>query len=223
MNRYLAERIQEYKKLHEDKPYLLPIFLVTASIVLFFIVVVPQFFVMLNLFGDMQAKEEQIDRLSLSYTTLSNMNDFSLSQDYDLVTTAMPNNKDIVRIFTVVSRLALRTGVTLQGFSLEPGNVYSQESPSFSEGTEAAQTLKVDIRLEAAALSSLEAFASQLHEVLPLAEIDELKMVQGQGSLVMRFYYSPIRSEAIVEDYIVDDFSSSERELLNELGTWSNN
>lgn len=209
-----------YKK---RKKQLLPVILFLAAVVIFLRIILPQLSDIGEARSEIGKKEATVTAKEKNLQFLSTIPDEIIENDFRIATIAVPTQKDIILIYTELIDASLRAGVTLGGFSVQLGGVYTKD-----EGEAAAEQRSqigvpfVNILVNVAGPSlSVKNFADELYKSIPLVEIVKVNLLDNEAKYDVNFYYKPIslRPQGGSTEILVP-LTKEEDDLLKELETW---
>jgi hypothetical protein len=85
----------------------------------------------------------------------------------------------------------------------------------------AAPSMRMNLTVETATPQEIQIFTDALHEVLPLAEVKTIEYNTDQAEYEIAFYYDTVNSAALAKQVDISALSPSERELLQQMTSWS--
>src|ERR1035437_7042275 len=105
------------------KDYFLPFGIILASILVVFIVVIPQFQQYLVLQEQLKVETQKLDVLKANYNFLSNLDSSKSNTDFGNLTYALPSSKDFAGIMNSISYASAKTGVLVGDFQFAVGSL----------------------------------------------------------------------------------------------------
>lgn len=196
------------------KNYFLPFGIIVASLVLFFIILIPQ---VQGVFSakEQEAKETQkLETLKQSYSNLSAMNEAALGQNVTSLERALPSTKDFAGIINSISYNSVKAGVSVGNFEFSLGDLNSvQEGVAFP-------TIQITLNVSGSPKSSVE-FIKSLYESVPIVEITSMKLSGESTSLKLQFYYKANPQISLQNNTPITQFSENEKALLSKVQKWS--
>lgn len=198
------------------KNYFLPIGIIIISLIVFFIILIPQ------VQGVFSAKEEErqemqkLESLRQSYSNLSAMNEATLDQNINALERALPSAKDFAGIINSISSNAAKAGVSVGNFEFSVGDLSKAE-----EGV-AFPTILITLNVAGSPKATVE-FIKNLYESVPIAEITSMKLSGESTNLKAQFYYKTSSPISLQNKTEIKQFSKSENALLSKVNKWSDN
>lgn len=146
-----------------------------------------------------------------------------IESNYQLVTTALPIQKDIILIFGELNTAASRANVELGGFSLQVGNVYVEDNKAIDTKKNINGVPYLNILVGVSGDSrGLRAFADELYKSLPLVEIESIDISQRNARYEVNFFYKPISLRTDSDNIeMATPLSSVENQQLEILNSWN--
>jgi|WetSurMetagenome_2_1015567.scaffolds.fasta_scaffold01318_12 Tfp pilus assembly protein PilO len=197
--------------INRDKVYLIPVIIILVSVTLFFKFLIPEF----KALGDAQqeAKEltQKLEVLKLNLNVLSNINEEVLNSQLKTLTSALPANKDVIKILNSVYSTAQKAGVTLGGFSFAIGDI------SKPKDIEDLPFVKLSVPINGDIIAA-KSFIEIINRTVPLSGIDSIKLGDETSTLDLFFYYKPLDGSTYkLGDQIVP-VSQPRLALISQLG-----
>ncbi len=213
MKKELRALYKKYKKV------MLPMILFVCSSFVIFQVIIPQWNSIGSLREDVATKEFSLEQSKKSLEILSITPDASLTNDFELTTTAFPIQKDIVLMFTSLSEAANATGVQLGGFSLKVGGIYDATNQYKNEKIiDGVPYLNVIVEATGSE-DEITQFARKLYAGLPVIEINSVNIQGKQGHLDVNFFFKPVSTQ-LAKQTKITSYTPEETKLLKTLAEW---
>lgn len=210
-----------YKK---RKQQILPLVFGFAAFFVLFRVILPQWSDIQEVQQLLVSKSDSVSAKEASVTLLNSLSQETVDGNYNLVTTALPIQKDIVLIFTELSEAADTTGVILGGFSVKVGGVYSATktvSPA-EKSISGVPFLNIVISITGQP-DNLKQFAKTLYNSIPLVEIKSIDIGKKDARYDVNFYYKPIALRPAGSDSTpLTGLSAQENAQIQQLKSWKN-
>lgn len=206
-----------YKKY---KQQLLPITLLFASFFIIFRVALPQWSEISEVQRQIDKKEQTVEDLQNSLSLLQSTPVAIIDRNFEVATTALPPQKDVALMFTMLNSAANKANVELQGFNLRVGDIFDTENEVKGERSiDGIPYLNVTIQAEGDN-ENLKAFAENLYQSLPLVELTKVSIDRGLGSYDVNFFFKPF--ESIPANFInkIQSLTPEETTLLQQLEGW---
>lgn len=201
------------------KKYLIPLGVIMGVLLLIFLVIIPQTTTIIDKLQLIDIQKEELETLNSSLTTVQSINDEELDSDFNLVTKALPPEKNVELIFTALSDAAANSGTQLEDFSVELGGIYGK-SVAGSTKTVGSPTIQVSAHIAGGDARSVNEFMKELAHTLPLSETTKLDITGGSGSYKINFFFKPIDVSNVANNYSVKPFSEQQKKLLEQLRGW---
>jgi len=210
-----------YKK---RKKQLLPLIFGFASFFVFFRIVLPQWTDIQDVQSLLTTKGTTIDAKDQSVTLLNSLPQAVVDENYEVITTALPLQKDVVLIYTELNKAAERSGVKLGGFSVKVGGIYAAEpDKKVQPNTKAVDGIPfLNILINASGENlNLRKFTQELYESLPLVDIKSIDLAKSDVRLDVNFYYKPVMLRPLNDDSTaVKSLTKVEESQLETLKGW---
>lgn len=218
----MKELKQIYKK---RKKQLLPILFGFAAVFIIFRVIMPQWTDIAEVLDLISTKQEVIESKEKTLKLLASIPDENVNDDYDLATTALPTQKDIILIFNELNNAADRANVSLGGFSVNLGGIYSTDERQSKVENSILGVPYLNILVSVSGVNqNIKQFAEELYQSIPLLEILSVNIGNDDAKYDVNFFYKPIvLRPAGAESKALEQYTPQEQKQLDELRTWRQN
>lgn len=199
----------------KNKVYVFPSVVIIIAVSLFFFAVVPQIQNYFLLNKELQNSKERIIAIKSNVTLLSGVNVSDLDRKLQIVTSALPVDKDFAGILRVVSQAAASSNVNLGDFSFSVGNLSS-------ETTKVANVLPIDISVTITGdISGTKRFLEELTRRFPLSEVSTLQISNKSSTIKITFYYKQLPQFVFDENQKFTPIASEGNAMFETLASFS--
>lgn len=203
-----------YKK-HKNR--LVPAILFLAAFFVIFRIILPQWSDINNVNEELAKKNKSIEALTQTLNVLSVTPDEVVNRNYELVTTALPIEKDIILIFNELNTASQKASVKLGGFSLKVGGVYSkQKLPVVGKTISGIPYLNILVKASGEP-EKLKDFASIMNKSIPLIEIKTIDISRKDAQYDSNFFFNPIALRSKNINLPLTQLDAGEALLLKQL------
>ena len=204
-----------YKKY---KGQILPAVLFLAAFFVIFRIILPQWADIQNVNDELSKKNTSVATLRSTLDVLQATPDDVVDKNYELVTTALPVEKDIILIFNELNAASQKAFVKLGGFSLKVGGVYSKQKTA-TTGQTVSGIPYLSILVKASGeTDKLKDFANVMYKSIPLIEIKTIDISKKDAQYDSNFFFNPIVSRSNQINSPLKQLDASENSLLKQLG-----
>jgi Tfp pilus assembly protein PilO len=198
------------------KNFLLPVGIIIASVILFFVILIPQVQGVLGAKETEAEEMKKLESLKESFNNLANMNETTISQDLASLNKVLPPTKDFAGIINSISSNAVKSGVSVGNFEFKVGDLSTKdENVPFP-------TIQITLAVNGTANSTVD-FIKNLYESSPVAEINSFKFSGDSTTMKIKFYYKASPAVSLDNSLPVVALSESERDILSTANQWSEN
>lgn len=201
---------------YKNKDYVVPVMVIFASILLFLFVVVTQIQNFFSLQSEVSATKERIAVLRSNLAILAKLDDNSLSTQLELVSNALPTEKNFPGVLNAVTTASRNANVSLNDFSFEVGEL-SSSSARLSSSAPLALNLSLNI---AGGVSGTQRLMHELAKTMPVSQVLDVNIQSNLATLVTNFYYKPFTPIRVDYATPVVSFSEKEKEALEMLSSF---
>lgn len=167
------------------RTYFVPLTILVVTIFVFFNIFMPQVSSIQEKLSQLGNKADDIERLKKNLNTIQSFPTENLDSNLSTVFTALPSSKDILSIYLGVINAADKADVTISGFSLKVGTLYSKKKTEVEKTTPA---LSASLNVNGGG-ASLTEFGKELQNTLPIAELKHMTLSQNTGTYEISFFY----------------------------------
>lgn len=206
---------QLFQSMYESvKPYFISILMITVSVVLIFIAIIPQFGSLLQTISQRNEAEVKLGIVKNNLTILKNTNDSVLTSQVGIALKALPSSKDFESVLNTISNSAASSGVSLSSYEFRVGDLSKLESASGQ-----FPSLSVSVVLNDGAVGSSR-FLTKLASSLPLSEVKSIDVNGSFSNITMLFYYKSLPSLKVNHDLPIKVLSAKQKQTLDQLTQW---
>jgi hypothetical protein len=194
-----------------------------ASFFVLFRIILPQWSDIQDTLQLINSKAEAVQAKEQTIQLLNSLSLENVDADYNLVTTALPIQKDIVLIFSELNSAAAASNVQLGGFTVKVGGVYASDTTTLSankslNGIPFLNTL-VNV---SGSNEDVRKFAIELYKSIPLVEIKNIDISKKDARYDVNFYFKPITVRPNnADNTALKALTVAERQQLETLKTWN--
>ncbi len=194
------------------KNYIVPVGILSVSLLLFLAVIIPQINQWFGLRNEEKTTREKIAVLKNNLNFLSTVNDTDLDAKLQIVSAALPIEKDFTGILSVLSQAEASSGVVVGDFSFQVGELSSEAKTTTSRPT-------IDIVLHiTGGILETKRFLHEIAKRLPLSEVTNVRVDDiSSSTITIAFYYKPLTSILFKEENTLTPLSQKEVSLIEEL------
>lgn len=196
------------------KSFILPIVVIVASIVLFFVFVMPQIQNLLNAKDQETIEKQKLEKLKANYSALLSMDQATLNTNFQTLTSALPSNKDFVGIINSISYNSAKSGVVIGDFQFAVGDISKP-----SDDTSAFPSIQIKLNVSGGP-KAIQSFISALYNSSPLAEVITLGQGGNSASITVQFYYKAFPQGSLNDETSVIPLSTSDKSLIDKISSW---
>lgn len=198
------------------KEYLLPIGVIFACILLFFLVIIPQFQNFLDTQQQAKAESNKLIVLKNNLNLLTNMDESQMDSQLQIVSGALSSNKDFEGILNGISIAANKAGVFLGDYEFQVGDI---TKPSLN--IQSFPSLQLTLTTYGG-VNGVTRFMTELYKTVPLSEITEVKVTSTTSEISALFYYKPFPPLGFNDSAPIIPVSQQGLSTIANLSSWNN-
>lgn len=189
-------------------------------IVLIFGIIVPQIQGIAREIEKHNLKSEEVQKLQASLQAMNAVSNDRLQSDVELLTDALPTNKEVVSLFSSIIALASESNVQVRGFTIQVGEIYAtgeSTNTTDSRSETGFPSMNVLLSLSSASQRQVVPFTQALYKNFPIAKVNAVAAQDGSSSLEISFYYRPYNIERLQNSREVPGYTNQTLQLLEQL------
>ena len=189
--------------------------------------IIPELNSWFSIRDEVTATQGRVDILQRNIAFMNNLNENTLNQQLQVVTQALPEDKNFQAILNEISTASIMSGVSLNQYSFQVGSVSSSSTTPHPIVPVAVNTATANGLLSIAvtvtvngSIDKVRRFILAIEEGFPLAEVTG---VNGNGQSVgitIQFYQKPFPKNTLSLETPIAPLSSGETALLGKLSKW---
>ena len=232
-----------YFKYKDTKFFLMSIFAIVIFVctILIITVIIPQIKNYLVIRQQIVAKKEMINNINKNIELIQSIDKLELNNQLELLTTALPTNKEFVSILNSLSDASIRAGVTLSDFNFNVGKVASdsgvptqidessieptvstEDIPVDDMGSDSNNGLDVTIAINGN-FRNISLFLEQIAKSLPLSEVTSVNAEKNVATISIKFYYKAFPKLKYEEQELLQPLSEKELQIISLISSWNRN
>lgn len=192
---------------------------IVVCLVLIFQVLLPQLYSWFSIRDEIASTRERIGVLESNINFINNLDKARLNSQVETVTTALPPEKDFGSMLDVIGAASIASGVNLNDFSFQVGDVASSSGLVTDVRHQGLASIKVTV-VAVGTVDGVRRFIDNVEKSIPVSEIVN---IDGSGqtiSVSIQFYQKPIANVDIHEDQPLTPLSDEKTALLQKLASW---
>jgi len=193
--------------------YVVPVIAFVVSWFIFFQFVMPQVNNFLTVKDQVAVSEQTLAVMTQNYNTLVSLNTAELATDTSIVNQALPQVKDFAGILNAISAAAAASGVSVNDYSFQIGDINSIIQASNTN----AQTVQLALTI-VGNIAQTKEFLKSLSLQLPLSEAVLVSITGKTGAAITaNFYYSVASKKTFIDTNPLPVLNSVQKKLLHDL------
>lgn len=197
------------------KSFVLPMGIIIACLVLFFIIVMPQIQSVISVRDQEQAEKIKLEKLKNNYNLLNNLDEATLNSELTTLSSTLPSNKDFAGIISTISDKSLQAGVAIGDFSFSVGDV-TNPTPNVT----LFPSLQIILSITGSPQAVID-FIKLLYKSTPMAEVTNISASGNSATITIQFFYKSFPQGAISDETQIFPFSQKDQALITDISSWS--
>lgn len=193
---------------------------VIACVVLIFSVIIPQLTTWFSIRDEVLATQARIAVIQNNINYMNTLDKKVIDTHLETATVALPPEKDFGIMLNVLTEASLESGVALNDFTFQVGNVNSNKDqivdPRFKDLSNIKMTVVVS-----GSVTNVRRFIRTLEESIPLSEVVNLDGSGQTISVSMQFYQKNLPQIDIQPDQPIVGLTADKTALLDKIATWN--
>lgn len=210
---------------YRDSEYLSLVIMISTvgiCLLLIFNVIVPQVTTWFSIREEVAATEARIATIEQNISFMNNLDRNELNNQLLTATKALPTEKDFGTMLNVISESAVTSGVSMNDFSFQVGNVASSAA-GLGLVNDSQHKGLASIKITVVAIGTIDGIKRFINTVEKSVPVSEVVNIDGTGqtiSLSLQFYQKAIPEINIQPDKPISRLTASNLALLQSLATW---
>ncbi len=201
--------------LNKNRPYIFPVAIIIVSIIIFFQFVIPQFGAFLAVRKEALAASLKLETLKANLDVLTNTNEEALDSQLEILSQALPLNKDFIKILNAIYSTAQKTGVRLGNFSFKIGDL------STLKNSDDFPVVNVSLPINSG-VNAINSFVQTISRTVPLSKVYFVRIGNLLSMVSLSFYYKPLGVSNYSQDARISPISQKGLTLINQLSEFEN-
>ncbi len=192
---------------------------VVGCVILLFYIIIPQVTSWFSIRDEIVATRERINILQDNINFMNNLDKGQMNSQMQTAAGALPPEKDFGAMLDVLSNAAVTSGVSLNDFSFQVGNVASSSGLVLDSRHKNIASVKITV-VALGTVSEVKKFINVVQNSVPISEVVN---IDGSGqtiSVSIQFYQKNLKDIKIQEDQPLKQLSAEKFALLQQLNTW---
>jgi len=199
------------------KQFIIPGVVILVCFVLLITFIIPQLKALFELSTNAKKDSNRIIVLKNNLNFLSSLSDSALDSQLQIVSTALPTNKDFIGVINAISYAASFTGVSVSEFQLQIGDL-SQAPTDTSKFSSLSLKLSVNGNT-----NDVNKFIEALYTTFPLSEVTSINIGDTSSTVEINFYYKPLPPVNYNDSTPINPIPSSRLKRINDLYNFNYN
>ena len=198
------------------KDYLLPAGVIAVCILLFLLVIIPQFQIYVDTQAQVKVESKKLLILKNNLNLLSSVNESQMDSQFQIASIALPPNKDFEGILNGISIAANKAGVFMGDYNFQVGDI-NKTALNIKSYPFLQLTLTVN-----GGIVGVTKFMKELYKTLPLSEVTDVTISSATSQVIVVFYYRPFPALGFNSSLPISLVSQEGVNTINDLSKWNN-
>lgn len=133
---------------------------------------------------------QRVTDLDKKIKVLESLDKAATEQKLQRLNLALPAQKDVGMMLSVIEQVALRSNVSLGTFSLSVGSLEATASNAVKNPKIGVPSLEVKLSLRGG-IDDISRFISQLRHILPVMQVADASISPGTSTITLFYYFKP--------------------------------
>lgn len=197
----------------EKREYMLPVFAIFVSFLLFFIFIVPQVLSFPQRKGEIDVENAKLSKIKETEKILSSANKGLIDSQFKIASKALPPAKPFEEVLSGITTAATLSNSQIDSYQFEEQEALQVESSKFS-------SLIFQVTIIGGIEQAIE-FVSQINKTYPIAEVNKITSSFGTSSISIVFYYKAFPSIDSEDRTQIRSLSAEEKKALDQVSKWN--
>lgn len=193
---------------------------VLVCVLLIFNFIIPQLTTWFSIRDEVVATQARIAVLQENINYMNTLDKRTMNAQLETATTALPPEKDFGIMLNVLTEASLKSGVALNDFTFQVGNVDSDKDQIIDPRHKDLSNIKMTV-VVTGPVTSVRTFIRTLEESIPLSEVVDLDGSGQTISISMQFYQKNLPEVDIKPEDPIIALSPDKTALLEKIAAWN--
>ncbi len=199
------------------KQFIIPAVVILVCFILLITFIMPQLKALFALSNDAKKDSNRIVVLKNNLNLLSSLSDSALDSQLQIVSIALPTNKDFIGVINAISYAASFTGANVSEFQLQIGDL--SQAPT-DTGKFSSLSLNLSVN---GSTNDVNKFIKALYTTFPLSEVTSVNIGDTVSTVAINFYHKPLPPVAYNDSTPINPIPNSGLKRINDLYNFNYN
>lgn len=195
------------------------VFTILACFVLIFQVIIPQINNWFSIRNEVITTQETIRILNSNINLMRSLDKAALDAQLQIASSTIPPEKDFGTILNALADASISSGVSLQDFTFQVGDITSSVNQAVNISQKELSTVTLTVVVNGK-LDGVKRFIERLGKKIPISEVTTLDGSVDSLSMKMQFYQKKLPDIEFRDKETIQPLSNEKKNLLEELATW---
>jgi hypothetical protein len=208
---------------YKDSPYYAFVVIgvcIIVSIMLFAWVIIPQFNKWFSIRNEVIATQQKIQTVKDNINFMNTINTSFLDTQLNTATAALPAEKDIGSILSVLTQASQNSGISLENYSFELGDIASTSGRQNTAAVYGLSSVNVTL-ITRGSINKIQDFIKNVQQKLPLSEVTQVEGDSDSVSLTLTFFQKGFNRLALDAEQPYPKIDGANNAVLNQLSSWN--
>lgn len=212
-----------YYKVRDSELYQLTTVVLTIIVCIALVIywIIPELNNWFSIRNEVIATRARIAILQQNINFMNNLDKGTLNQQLQIATQALPSEKDFGSILDTISNAAANSGVSLNDYSFQLGDIASSSGQVSDESYNGLFSTQVNVVVNGD-INQVKLFIQRLESNLPLSEVTAVNGTEGNTTITINFYQEPFPTSNFSPETPLTFLSAQDVSLLQKLSKWQN-
>ncbi|HSX08909.1 MAG TPA: hypothetical protein VLF93_02040 [Candidatus Saccharimonadales bacterium] len=212
-----------YYKFRDSELYSFTTVLITMVICLGLVIywIIPELNNWFSIRDEVVSTKQHISTLQQNIDFMNSLNKDALNQQLQVATNTLPADKDFGAILDSISNASANSGVALNDYSFQVGDIASSSALPAKDATGNGFSSVQVVVIVNGTFGQLRNFIKSLENSFPLSQVNIVDGGQGSLSISILFYQKPFPYDTFSAETPIAPLSEDQNELLQKLSQWN--
>jgi hypothetical protein len=212
-----------YYRFRDSEYYSLVVigFTLLICFVLIFNIIVPEVTHWFSIRDEVIATRQRISILQQNINFINNQDKGVLNTQLQTVSHALPPEKNFSYMLNAISNSAATSGVSLNDYAFQVGNVTTGQSNAGDVQRKGLSTIEITVVVNGS-VDSVRRFIQSLNKNLPLSEVTSVNGTGENVAVRLQFYQKPFANVNFTGETPLTGLPAKKEELLQTISNWDN-
>lgn len=195
------------------------VLIIVICCLLIFGFIIPQIEKWFSIRSEVEATLSRTTVINDNIAYMNALNRAQLESDVQVVTAALPIEKNFGEILNAIGTSSFRSGVAFRDYSFQVGSVASSSGQTSSIVMQGLSAVKLTLVINGT-VDQLRGFLREVQKTLPLSQVISVEGTSGAITVTLEFYQKNLPQVTLKDDQPIPRVIETNAVQINQLSGW---